>query len=251
MSGGGLLESIDEDECEGDGDLNGEACASQPFAPSPSDAPNRGIDCDWCRVMPGSSSSRRRYGSSSSSSPPYTCASSRITVVLLAALAFRCGSSRSSRSGSLALPAREPSSVEKEKKRGWDEDRLDVAACCLFKNWDAYAANEVAMVGRPARSAQQIKLLEVRTARVTLCSPQAVAVRVLPLPMAMGGLPLTRLSPQPLTPDLKLWLVCYCLDASQGRFSVCFSSATLSNGCLEAPASTSSPQATEPIYGQL
>lgn len=45
-SGGGCPESTDEDEREGDGDRRGEACASHPFALSPTDAPSKGTDCD-------------------------------------------------------------------------------------------------------------------------------------------------------------------------------------------------------------
>jgi hypothetical protein len=52
----------------------------------------------------------------------------------------------SSMSGSKSWPAREPSSVVKEKNMGCEEDRLDAPVCCLLRNWEAYAAKEVAIV---------------------------------------------------------------------------------------------------------
>ena len=114
MRGGGDWESIEE--LEGVGERSGEAWASQPLLPPGSETSRSRVLRRGCREMPASSSSSRRYGSSfSSSSEMYA---SRTVCLLICSLARRCGSSRSSRSASCGLPARDPPSEVNEKNSG-------------------------------------------------------------------------------------------------------------------------------------
>lgn len=153
FEGGGIKGPSSSSEEEGDGDLSCVGwCANQPRLCSESacEDPRREGEVAGYKE-PGSTSSRRRYGSSLSKG-----ISLRVSAILVSpvvsSLLLRWGSPPSSRSEWLSLrrcpePCWDPSSVAKEKKRGWsgEEGAPRPGLLWRLRNCDAYVANDDVM----------------------------------------------------------------------------------------------------------